>query len=116
MTTAYRRVLDQVTKIRGVRGALFVAVEDGIVVDEAVIEGIKPNAVAALACSLARRVRLAADTAGVGAPEFVHLQAQEGTVCVVPALSGMLVVVIAEPEINVGLLRLAMRKAAEVTA
>ena len=116
MSTAYRRVLDQVTKIRGVRGALFVAGEDGIVVADSVIEGIKPNAVAALACSLARRVRLAADSAGVGAPEFVHVQAIAGTVCVVPATANMLVVVIAEPEVNVGLLRLAMRKAAEVGA
>lgn len=114
MSTAYGRVLDQITKIRGVRGALFVAGEDGLVVADAVIEGIKPNAVAALVGSLARRVRRAADSAGVGSPEFVQLQATAGTICAVPAVGGALVVVIAGPEVNVGLLRLAMRKAAEV--
>ena len=116
MSVSYRRVLDQITRIRGVRGAMFVAGEDGLVVAEAVIEGIKPNAVAALDSSLVRRVRRAADSAGVGVPEFVQLQAAAGTVCAVPAPAGMLVVAIAEPEVNVGLLRLAMRKAAEITS
>ena len=116
MSIPYRRLLDQITKIRGVRGAMFVAGEDGIVVAEAVVEGIKANAVAALAGSLARRVRRAADSAGVGMPEFVQLQAEAGTVCAVPAPAGMLVVAIAETEVNVGFLRLAMRKAAELTS
>lgn len=114
MSTPYGRVLDQITKLRGVRGALFVAGEDGLVVADSVMEGVKPNAVAALMGSLVRRVRRAADSAGVGAPEFVQLQATAGTVCAVPAAGGALVVVISEPEVNVGLLRLAMRKAAEV--
>lgn len=116
MSEAYGRVLDQITKIRGVRGALFVAGEDGLVVADAVLEGIKPNAVAALAGNLVRRVRRAADSAGVGVPEFVHMQTTAGAICAVPAPAGALVVVIAEPEVNVGLLRLAMRKAAEVIA
>ena len=115
MTTAFRRVLDQITTIRGVRGALFIAGEDGLVVADSVMEDIKPNAVAALAGSLVRRVRRGAESAGVGTPNFVHLQGATGTICAVPAQAGMLVVVLAEPEVNVGLLRLAMRKAAEVT-
>jgi len=115
VSAAFKRVLDQIIKIRGVRGALFVAGEDGLVVADSVMEGIKPNAVAALAGSLVRRVRRAAESAGVGTPNFVHLAAATGTVCAVPAQAGMLVVVLADPEANVGLLRLAMRKAAEVT-
>lgn len=116
MSDAYGRVLDQITKIRGVRGALFVAGEDGMVVADAVIEGIKPNAVAALTGNLVRRVRRAADSAGVGVPEFMQLQSAAGTICAVPAAAGALVVVIADAGVNVGLLRLAMRKAAEVIA
>lgn len=116
MSDAYGRVLDQITKIRGVRGALFVAGEDGMVVADAVIEGIKPNAVAALTGNLVRRVRRAAESAGVGVPEFMHMQTSAGTLCAVPAPAGALVVVIADAGVNVGLLRLAMRKAAEVIA
>src|SRR4051812_28605115 len=64
--TRFRRLLDQLTRLRGVRGALLVAGEDGLIVAEAVMEGIKGNAIAALTGSLARRMRRAADAAGVG--------------------------------------------------
>jgi predicted regulator of Ras-like GTPase activity (Roadblock/LC7/MglB family) len=110
----FRRLLDQVTHVRGVRGALLVAGEDGLVVAEAVMEGVRANAVAALTGSLARRIRRTADAAGVGYPQFVHLQAADGAICVVPAADGTLVVAIADPNVNVGLLRLALLKVAEV--
>ena len=110
----FRRLLDQVTHVRGVRGALLVAGEDGLVVAEAVMEGVRANAVAALTGSLARRLRRTADAAGVGYPQFVHLQAADGAICVVPAADGTLVVAIADPNVNVGMLRLALLKVAEV--
>jgi predicted regulator of Ras-like GTPase activity (Roadblock/LC7/MglB family) len=114
--TRFRRLLDQVTRVRGVRGALLVAGEDGMVVTEAVMEGVRANAVAALTGSLARRVRRTADAAGLGFPQFVHLQATQGTICIVPAADGTLVVALADPEVNVGMLRLALLKVAEVVA
>jgi predicted regulator of Ras-like GTPase activity (Roadblock/LC7/MglB family) len=110
----FRRLLDQVTHVRGVRGALLVAGEDGLVVAEAVMEGVRANAVAALTGSLARRIRRTADAAGAGYPQFVHLQAAAGVICIVPAADGTLVVAIADPNVNVGLLRLALLKVAEV--
>jgi predicted regulator of Ras-like GTPase activity (Roadblock/LC7/MglB family) len=110
----FRRLLDQVTRVRGVRGALLVAGEDGLVVAEAVMEGVRANAVAALTGSLARRMRRAADAAGVGFPQFVHLQAVHGAICIAPAADGTLVVAIADPAVNVGLLRLALLKVSEV--
>ena len=110
----FRRLLDQVTRVRGVRGALLVAGEDGLVVAEAVMEGVRANALAALTGSLARRMRRSADAAGVGFPQFVHVQAAGGTICIVPAPDGTLVVAIADPEVNVGMLRLALLKVAEV--
>ena len=93
---------------------MLVAGEDGLIVAEAVMEGVRANAVAALTGSLARRIRRSADAAGVGFPQFVHLQAAEGTICIVPAADGTLVVAIGEPDVNVGLLRLALLKVAEV--
>lgn len=116
MTERYRRVLDSVTRVRGVTGAMLVAADDGLVVAESLMEGVKGNAVAALAASLAKRFRQAAEAAGAGAPDFLHLQGDDGTLLAVPALDGVLVVAVGDSALNVGLVRLEMLRAAEVLA
>ena len=117
MTTApanYARALDLVTRVRGVRGAMLVSADDGIIVAEQLMEGIKGPAVAALAASLATRLRRAMEAAGVGASLFWHLQAEQGALLVVPTPGGTLVVAVAEPDVNVGLVRLELLRAGEV--
>ena len=117
MTTApanYTRALDLVTHVRGVRGAMLVSADDGIIVAEQLMEGIKGPAVAALAASLATRLRRAMEAAGVGASLFWHLQAEQGALLVVPTAGGTLVVAVAEPDVNVGLVRLELLRAGEV--
>jgi predicted regulator of Ras-like GTPase activity (Roadblock/LC7/MglB family) len=117
VTTApagYGRALDLITRVRGVRGAMLVSAEDGIVVAEQLMEGIKGPAVAALAASLTTRLRRAMEAAGVGASVFCHLQAERGALLVVPTAGGTLVVAVAEPDVNVGLVRLELLRAAEV--
>ena len=47
---------------------------------------------------------------------FWHLQGSGGALLVVPAASGILVVAVAEPEVNVGLVRLELLRAAEAVA
>ena len=106
--------LDNVTRIRGVRGALVVTGDDGMIVADALMEGVRGGAIAALAASIALRFGNAAQTTGVGEPHFYHLQAAEGTLVVVPGPTGVLVVVIGDPELNVGLVRLEMLRVAEV--
>ena len=113
MSVAYRRVLDAITRVRGVRGAMLVAESDGLVVAEALMEGVRGNAVAALAASLAKRVGNAAVATGVGKPHFVQLQASGGTLLTVPAADDLLLVAVAEAEVNVGLTRLEMLRAVE---
>jgi predicted regulator of Ras-like GTPase activity (Roadblock/LC7/MglB family) len=110
---AYVKALDLITRVRGVRGAMLVSAEDGIVVAEQLMEGIKGPAVSALAASLATRLRRAMEAAGVGASLFWHLQAEQGALLVVPT-GGTLVVAVAEPDVNVGLVRLELLRAAEV--
>jgi predicted regulator of Ras-like GTPase activity (Roadblock/LC7/MglB family) len=110
---AYGHLLDLITRVRGVRGAMLVAGDDGLVVAEQLMEGIKGAAVAALAASLAGRLRRAMEAAGVGAGVFWHLQAAQGALLVVPAASGIIVVAVAEPDINIGLVRLELLRAAE---
>jgi predicted regulator of Ras-like GTPase activity (Roadblock/LC7/MglB family) len=106
-------VLDLITRVRGVRGAMLVASDDGLVVAEQLMEGIKGGAVAALAASLAGRLHRAMDAAGIGASVFWHLQAEAGALLVVPAASGVLVVAVAEPDVNIGLVRLELLRGAE---
>lgn len=111
--SGFETALAGVTRVRGVRGAMIVAGADGLVVSEQLMEGIKGPAVAALAASLATRLGRAMDAAGVGMPLFWHLQAEAGALLVVPAASGMLVVAVAEPGVNAGLVRLELLRAAE---
>src|SRR5205823_4054455 len=61
---AYGKALDLITRVRSVRGAMLVSAEDGIVVAEQLMEGIKGPAVSALAASLAARLQLAMTSAG----------------------------------------------------
>ena len=116
MSTDFQAALDRVTRVRGVRGAMLVAGDDGLVVAESLMEGVRGNAVAALAASLAKRFRRASETAACGLPEFIHLQASQGSLLAAPAPSGMLLVVVAEADINVALARLEMLKAGEAVA
>jgi predicted regulator of Ras-like GTPase activity (Roadblock/LC7/MglB family) len=95
---------------------MLVAGDDGLIVAEALMEGVSGKAAAALAASLAKRLRQSVDAAGAGLPQFVHLQAAQGTLLVVPAPEGMLVVALGEARINVGLVRLEMLRAAEIVA
>ncbi len=116
MSTSLEQALDAITRVHGVRGAMLVAQEDGLIVAEAVMEGIRTNAVAALAASLAQRFRKASEKAGVGEPRFLHLQAKRGSVLTVPAPEDVLVVVIAEPNVNIGLVKLEMQRVAGAIA
>lgn len=113
MTTRFRRALDNITRVRGVRGAMFVAGDDGLIVAESWMGGVQGNAVAALAASLHKRFRQAMDAGAAGAPHFLHLQGDGGTLIVVPAPDGVLLVAVGDPNMNVGLVRLEMLRAAE---
>lgn len=114
MKDELRQALDNVTRIRGVRGSLVVTGDDGMVVAEALMEGLRGDAIAALAASIALRFGIAAKTTGVGAPHCYHLQAAEGTLVVVPGPTGVLVVAVGDAELNVGLARIEMLRVAEV--
>lgn len=113
MSAKFKAALDKITRIGGVRGAMIVAMEDGLIVLDALMEGVRGNAVAALAASLAKRVASATDVGGIGAPQFLHLQSQSGVLLAVPANAGLLVVAIANASVNVGLVRLELLRAAE---
>jgi predicted regulator of Ras-like GTPase activity (Roadblock/LC7/MglB family) len=110
------KTLELITRVRGVRGAMLVSAEDGLVIAEQLMEGIKGSALAALAASLSGKLRRAMEAAGTGESLFWHLQAEQGALLVVPAANsegGILVVAVAEPDVNIGLVRLELLRAAE---
>ncbi|HEX5003743.1 MAG TPA: roadblock/LC7 domain-containing protein [Gemmatimonadales bacterium] len=113
MSTDIAGSLESVTRVRGVRGAMVVSAEEGLVVAESSMEGIDGGAVAALTAGVVARLARATDGAGRSAPAFVHLRADAGAILAVPAPGDLLVVAVTDPEINVGLVRLELRHAAE---
>jgi predicted regulator of Ras-like GTPase activity (Roadblock/LC7/MglB family) len=105
--------LESVTRVRGVRGAMVVSAEDGLVVAEASMEGIDGAAVAALTAGVLARLGRATEAAGRTAPAFLHVQAEQGALLAVPASGDLLVVAVTDAEVNVGLVRLELRRVAE---
>ena len=116
MNDALVRGLDRISRVRGVRGSMFVAADDGLVVAQLLMEGVNGKAVAALAASLARKVGGASGATGAGRLRFAQLAAEGGTLLIATAPQDLLVVALAEPLVNVGLCRLEMVRAAEAAA
>lgn len=108
--------LTALTRLAGVRGALVVSREDGLVVAEALMDSMDGAAVAALAASLMDRMR--GMTAALGQPEAVllHLTGSDGALLAAPAAGGLLIVAIAASDVNAGELRLGILAAAEQAA
>ena len=107
--------LEALSRVRGVRASLVVSAADGIVVDSIIHVGQETARVAALAASLYGKARRAAEAAGFGWTGFMQMEAARGRLC---AIGGdeLLLVVIAERDVNVGLIRVEMLRAAEVLA
>lgn len=113
MSDELLKALRRISRVRGVRGSMWVSAEDGITVADLLMEGVRGRAVAALAAALTRKVSGAAGATGAGKVRFVQMEAEEGTLLVAPAPRDLLIVALADRRVNVGLLRLEMMRAAE---
>ena len=113
MSAIWPALLDGITRVRGVRGALLVSAEDGLVVAESSMGDVDGAAVAALAGSLAARLGRVTAAIGCTAPRLVLLDAERGGLVAAPAGEGLLLVAVTGADANIGLLRLALRDAAE---
>ncbi|MFQ5551076.1 MAG: roadblock/LC7 domain-containing protein [Gemmatimonadales bacterium] len=114
MSAPYQELLDNATRVVGVKGVVIVDRRDGLVITEATMEGVRSTAVAALAASMFSQIGKVAEKARVGAPEFVHLEAENGVLLSVPGKNDTVLVAIGGPELNVGLVRLELLKIVEV--
>jgi predicted regulator of Ras-like GTPase activity (Roadblock/LC7/MglB family) len=113
MSSRYQPLLESLTRLRGIRGAMVVSADDGLVVAESVMAGIKGPALAALAANLAGHTAELSSRAGMGAPRFLHLQAADGALLVAPATPELVLVAVAGRDVPLGLLRLEMLRMAE---
>jgi predicted regulator of Ras-like GTPase activity (Roadblock/LC7/MglB family) len=115
MSSHFTPVLDSLTRQRGVRASLAVSATDGIAIDSNLQIGQDGSRVAALAASLYRKARRSASAAGLGATGFMQLEAESGRLCMLGG-DEVVLVVVADPEANVGLIRVEMLRAAEALA
>jgi predicted regulator of Ras-like GTPase activity (Roadblock/LC7/MglB family) len=113
MIRDYKGLLEPLTRFRGVRGAMIVAAEDGVVVADALMDGMKGKALAALAAALASRAVDLSTQASFGPARFIQLQGAEGSLLLVPASPELLLVAVTGRDVPLGLTRLEMLKAAE---
>ncbi|MDH4131584.1 MAG: roadblock/LC7 domain-containing protein [Gemmatimonadota bacterium] len=113
MSADLATLLDGLTRMRGVRGALLVSAEDGITVAGALLEEEQGPALAALAATLLARVRELIAETGHEPPRFLHLQSAEGLLLLAPAAGDLVVVSVAGREALIGPLRLEMLRIAE---
>lgn len=112
MTTFLEGVLTEVCRAEGVRGALLVSAEDGLVVAESAMDGLDAAPVAALAASLAARLAGTTTALGQPPPALISLEATEGGLVIAGGEGGLLLVAVTEPDANAGMIRLALLDAA----
>jgi predicted regulator of Ras-like GTPase activity (Roadblock/LC7/MglB family) len=110
--TEIQAVLERVTRIAGVRGALIASAGDGLIVAEQLMDGVDGRAAAALSGSLVSRLVRTAAAAGRHTPAFVQLRAERGSILAAPGGGDLVLVAVAGPDANVGLARLEMLDAA----
>lgn len=113
MNADYGAQLETLTRLRGIRGALVVDRQDGLVVAEALMSGVKGTALAAMAANLAASIGELSSKAGFGTPRFLHLQAADGSLLVAPAGPDVILVAVVGRDVPLGLLRLEMLRMAE---
>ena len=112
MSSPFTALLASLTRHRGVTGCMVVGEADGMIIDSSLQIGVNGDAFAALTASLYRKARRAAAAAGFGETGFFELDADGGRMCAT-GRNELVIVVIAEPRVNVGLLRVEMLKALE---
>jgi len=112
VNSPFTAILGSLIRHRGVSGCMVVGEQDGMIVDSNLQIGVNGAVVAALTASLYRKARRSAEAAGFGATGFLELHAEGGRLCAA-GRNELVLVIVAEPRVNVGLVRVEMLKAIE---
>jgi predicted regulator of Ras-like GTPase activity (Roadblock/LC7/MglB family) len=102
----WTEILADVTKVAGVRGAVVVSAEDGLVVHEAAMEGLATADVAALATAVTRHAERISATLADGPVRLCTLAATTGMVVAVQGAAGLWLVAVTDLDAELGRLRL----------
>lgn len=105
-------VVDRLSRVPGVRGAAVVDAQAGVPIVAELADDMVPTALAALAGSAFRMSGRATEKAAYGPLKTLQLEARDGTV-VVTGAGDLLVVAVADPTAQIGLVRLEAARAAE---
>jgi predicted regulator of Ras-like GTPase activity (Roadblock/LC7/MglB family) len=112
MKTTVAQVMEALTRIEGVRGAMVVDIEAGVPVVSQLSVGVKETAMAAMSGALFTRTAEAARSAGLGALDVMELEAESGHL-VVAGAGPLLVVALADPDARLGMIRVQARQSAK---
>lgn len=108
MTPPEQLVLEDVTRIPGVRSALLVSADDGLVIVESSLEGQATEAAAAFAARLVKRLGSLTRTLATPPMSVLLLQAERGQLFVAVGGEGLLLVALTSNDVNIGEVRLAL--------
>lgn len=111
MSETVRAVLRRLTRVRGVRGAMVVDAEAGVPVASDLAVGVAETALAALAGSLYRRAVDATTASGIGRVRTLQLGSVGGQL-IVAGTGPLLIVALAEPSAQLGMVRMEAGRAA----
>ncbi|MES2125541.1 MAG: roadblock/LC7 domain-containing protein [Gemmatimonadota bacterium] len=112
----WETMLREITGISGVRCALIVSADDGLVVAEAAMEGFETTDVAAFTASIISRMQRTAGAMHIAPPNRMHLTAEAGTLLAVAGSDPLWLVAVADPTAEQGRLRLLLGDLAGVLA
>lgn len=115
-TLSWDEVMRRATGVAGVRGALIVSVEDGLVVAESAMDDLATGDIAAFASALVSRAERTTEAMGAAAPRALHLAGEHGTLFAVAGASPLWLVAVADPSAELGRLRLLLGDLASVLA
>ncbi len=110
MSSPFQEMLESLMRQRGALATMIVDEHEGMIIDSILQFGQDGDRVAALAASLHRKARNSAEAAGLGGVSFMQLAAVGGRICAA-GRDNMVLVVVAAPTANIGLVRVEMLKA-----
>ncbi len=108
-------VLDRLSRVAGVRGAMLVDAQAGVPIVAEMAEGVNGNAVAAMASSLVKRSAKATTAAKYGGVRTIQLEGSAGHL-IVANHGDIIAVAVTRPDAQLGLVRVEIRNAVEALA
>lgn len=106
MAGAWEDLLRAVTRVAGVRGALVMSADDGLLVAETAMTDLETADVAALAAALVTRAARTCDAIEPSIPRLLHLEASAGAILAAAGPTPLWLVAVTTPDAEFGKLRL----------